>query len=89
MMVLATRYTSVNGPPGTRAAVMSPMVTGTAPAPGLASSRSAMGRDSSSPWTGNPPRAQRQGHPSGADGEFQRGAAPGQLREQPDGWVEN
>ncbi len=54
MIVLATRYTSVKGVPGTRVAVMSPMVTGMASAPGLANSRSAMGRDSSRPCTAIP-----------------------------------
>jgi len=51
MIVFATRYTSVKVP-GTRAVVMSPMVTGTAP--GLAACRSAIGRDSSTPRTGIP-----------------------------------
>ena len=41
MIVFATRYTSVNEP-GTRVVVMSPIVTGTASAPGLARSCAAM-----------------------------------------------
>jgi hypothetical protein len=53
MIVFATRYTSVKVP-GTRAVLMSPMITGTAAAPGLADSRSAMGWDSSMPCTAIP-----------------------------------
>ena len=43
----------MNGP-STRVVVMSPIVTGTASAPGLARSRSAMCGDSSIPLTGTP-----------------------------------
>ena len=54
MIVFATRYTSVKGAPGTRVVVMSPMVTGTASAPGLARSCAAMCGDSSRPCTAIP-----------------------------------
>ncbi len=53
MIVLATRYTSVCSP-GTRVLVMSPIVTATRSAPGLAASCSAMAGDSSIPRTAIP-----------------------------------
>ena len=53
---------------------MSPMVTGTPSAPGLARSCSTMCGDSSMPVDRDPPGAQRQRDPAGADGELERRA---------------